>query len=85
MRTKSSFLGFKFIYKMLQTFPSDLKTDQKYFKQGKLLKVIFEIPIFFLMFHMSRAHRKQLSVLQTYDVFLKYYYPGLCGIKICAL
>jgi len=22
---------------------------------------------------------------KTYDVFLKYCYPGLCGIKICSL
>jgi len=42
MNAKSSLPGFKFIYKILQTFP-DLKTDQEELKQGKLLKVIFEI------------------------------------------
>jgi len=69
-------------------FPSDLNTD---YKQGKLLKVIFNnthnsLSSSFL-FRLSRESTNiDISTTNVqYEVFLKYSYPGLCGIKICAL
>jgi len=49
---------YRFIYKMLQIFPKcfkDWSLIKKYYKQEKLLKVIFEI---LFLFHTSKAHRK---------------------------
>jgi len=83
---KPAFLALDLSIKHSRPFPSDwsrsIISKGNCYSDFRNFKNTYNSPCFV---RLELTDSSYTVALQTYDVFLKYCYPGLCGIKICVL